>query len=371
VTRVVHVVAAGEVGGAERMLADLASHPAETGAEHSIAVLSPSPALAALFRRRSIRVHDPGPVAEGALPFLRTSFGRRRVAWLASVLRREGARVVHLHTFASHVLGTRAALEAGARVLRTEHSTRVFDDPSCWPFSRWSLARTDASVAVSEHVLERAVTRAGWTRGRMRVVPNGVDLTHFAPRPRPPGGPFTFGIVGRLEPRKGVDLAIRAVARVSGVKLEVIGDGQERAALEALAGTLRVRDRVSFHGFLEDTRPAVEKCHAVLCASRSEGLGISLLEAMAMQRPVVGFKVGGVAEIVRHGRTGVLVDGGDLDGLARAMDEAAGAPERSQELGASAREHVASRFSTDVMCAGYARAYGELARHGYDGVARV
>jgi glycosyltransferase involved in cell wall biosynthesis len=352
------------------MLADLASHPAETGAEHSIAVLSPSPALAALFRRRSIRVHDPGPVAEGTLPFLRTSFGRRRVAWLSSVLRREGARVVHLHTFASQVLGTRAALEAGARVLRTEHSTRVFDDPSCWPFSRWSLARTNASVAVSEHVLERAATRAGWARGRMRVVPNGVDLAHFAPRPEPPRGTFTFGVVGRLEPRKGVDLAIRAVARVPGVKLEVIGDGLERPSLEALAGALRVGDRVAFRGFLEDTRPAVERCHAVLCSSRSEGLGIALLEAMAMQRTVVGFRVGGVAEIVQHGRTGLLVDEGDLDALVRAMSEAADAPGRTLELGRSAREHVSSRFSTDVMCAGYARAYGELARDAHDGVAR-
>jgi glycosyltransferase involved in cell wall biosynthesis len=278
------------------------------------------------------------------------------------VLLRERARIVHLHTFASQVVGTRAAIAAGARVLRTEHSTRAFDDLSCWPFSRWSLARTDASVAVSEHVLQRAVTRAGWAEDRMRVVPNGVDLDHFGPRPPPSEGRFTFGIVGRLEPRKGVDLAIRAVARVPGARLEVIGDGRERAMLEALVRSLRVGDRVSFLGFLDDTRPAVQRCHAVLCASRSEGLGLALLEAMAMQRPVVGFRVGGVTEIVQHGRTGVLVGDGDLDALVGAMNDAACTPGRSEELGRSAREHVASCFSTEVMCEGYARAYGELAR---------
>jgi glycosyltransferase involved in cell wall biosynthesis len=367
VIRVVHVVAAGEIGGAERMLAELACRPGETGAEHSIAVLSPSAALARLFRQRSIRVHDPGPVPDGPLPYLRASLGRRRVMWLSSVLERERARIVHLHTFASQVLGTRAARAAGARVLRTEHSTRVFDDLSCWPFSRWSLARADASIAVSDHVLRRAVARADWARSRMRVVPNGVDVTHFGPRPAPSQGPFTFGIVGRLEPRKGVDLAIRALARVPGAHLEVIGDGRERASLERLAAGLRVHDRVRFRGFVEDVRPAMERCNAVLCASRSEGLGLALLEAMSMQRAVVGFRVGGVAEIVRHGSTGVLVDDGDLDALVRAMGDAARAREHAEALGRSARAHVASLFSTDVMLEGYARAYAELATGGRDG----
>jgi glycosyltransferase involved in cell wall biosynthesis len=360
-TRVVHVVVAGEIGGAERMLVDLATRAGPTGAEHSVAVLSPRPDVARLFRAAGLRVHDGGAVSEGPLPFLWRSLGPRDVAWLARVLTRERARIAHLHTFASHVVGARAAVRAGARIVRTEHSTRAFDDPTCWPFSRWSLARTGVSVAVSEHVRAAALTRAPWAERRLRVVPNGVDVAHFTPRPPPPAGPFTFGAVGRLERRKGVDLAIRALSGVPGARLEVIGEGAERAALEALARGLGVRDRVGFRGFAHDTRPGVAGCHAILCASRAEGLGVALLEAMAMGRPVVGFAVGGVPEVVEDGRTGLLARPGDLAGLVRRMTQATGAADRLAALGAAARARVAERFSVDAMCAGYSRVYAELA----------
>jgi glycosyltransferase involved in cell wall biosynthesis len=359
--RVVHVVVAGEIGGAERMLVDLASRPDPTEADHSVAVLSPRDDLARLLRRASIRVHDAGAVAEGPLPFLRQSLGGREVSWLARILSRERAQIAHLHTFASHVVGTRAALRAGARILRTEHSTRAFDDPTCWPFSRWSLARTELSVAVSHHVRTVAASRAPWAAATLRVVPNGVDTTHFTPRPAPAApGPVTFGAVGRLARRKGVDLAIRAVAQVPGARLEVIGDGAARSSLEALARSLGVTDRVTFRGFVDDTRPSVATCHAVLCSSRSEGLGVSLLEAMAMGRPVVAFRVGGVPEIVEDGRTGLLTPAGDLPALVHRMKDVARAPERLEALGAAARARVVERFSVEAMCSGYARAYADV-----------
>ena len=164
-TRVVHVVVAGETGGAERMLVDLASQAASTGAEHAVALFTPNDALRRMLRDAGLRVHDRGAVREGPLPFLWRSLGPRDVAWLTHVLREERADVAQLHTFASQVLGTRAAARSGARVLRTEHSTRVYDDPSCWPFSRWSLARADAAVAISEHVRAVALARAPWASG--------------------------------------------------------------------------------------------------------------------------------------------------------------------------------------------------------------
>jgi glycosyltransferase involved in cell wall biosynthesis len=360
VTRVVHVVVAGEIGGAERMLVDLASAEG-AGVEHAVALLTPNDALRRMLRDTGLRVHDRGPVREGPLPFLWRSLGPRDVAWIARVLRDEGARVAHLHTFGSQVVGTRAALRAGARVLRTEHSTRVYDDPSCWPFSRWSLARADACVAVSDHVRAVAAARAPWAAPKVRVVHNGVDVERFAPRGEPKADAFTFALVGRLERRKGVDLALQALARVPGARLEVVGDGEERATLERTARDLALGDRARFHGYLADARPLLARSHAALCASRDEGLGIALLEAMATGLPVIGFRVGGVPEIVEDGATGVLCASGDVDALAAVMRETTRGRDRLAAMGAAASTRVRQRFSVAAMRAGYAAVYAEVA----------
>jgi glycosyltransferase involved in cell wall biosynthesis len=358
VTRVVHVVVAGEIGGAERMLVELASR--EHSAEHVIALFTPSDGLRHLLRRAGLQVHDRGRVREGPLPFLWRSLGAQDVAWLVRVLHDEGAGVVHLHTFASQVLGTRAARRAGLRVVRTEHSTRVYDDPSCWPFSRWSLARTDAAVAVSEHVRAVALARAPWAADRMTVIPNGVDADHFAPRQGPAPAGFVFAVVGRLETRKGIDRAIDAIASVPGARLEIIGDGAERGALESLARRRGVAERVRFHGYVDDTRPVLSRARAVLCTSRSEGLGIALLEGMAMGLPVVGFAVGGVPEIVRDGETGLLCPPDDAGALAEKMRRATTLGSTLETMGAAARARVVEHFSVEAMCAGYARVYARL-----------
>jgi glycosyltransferase involved in cell wall biosynthesis len=357
--RVVHVVVAGEIGGAERMLCELASR-AESRAEHSVALLTPNERLAALLRGSGLRVHDRGLVREGPLPYLWRTLGPRDVAWVAAVLRGERATVAHLHTFASQVVGTRAAMRAGARVLRTEHSTRAFDDPSCWPFSRWSLARADASLAISGAIRAAMLARAPWVASRSSVVPNGVDVDRFAPAGAPSGDRFTFVLVGRLERRKGVDLALEALARVPRVALEIVGDGEERGALERLARRRGLADRVRFHGYVDDPRPLLWAADAALCSSRSEGQGIALLEAMATARPVVGFAVGGVPETVGDGACGWLVPPGDVGALAERMIEAASDRARAGGRGEAARARVLEHFTVHAMCAAYAEVYARL-----------
>lgn len=295
------------------------------------------------------------------MSFLRRSLGPSEVAWLAQVLERERAQVCHLHTFASQVVGTRAGLRGKVRLLRTEHSTRAYDDATCWPFSRWSLARVDACVAVSEHVRTAVVARAPWAAERVRVVPNGVDVERFSPREGARADRFAFVIVGRLEPRKGVDVAIAAMAEVPDATLDVAGDGESRNALEELARRRRVSDRVRFHGFVDDPRDLLARSDAALCTSRKEGFGMALLEAMAMGRPVVGYAVGGVPEVVAHGSTGLLAPAGDVEGLVARMREAVAARDRTRALGEGARAWVVERFSVRSMCAAYGRAYAALA----------
>ena len=361
---VVHVVAAGEIGGAERMLVDLASSPRSR--PHSIALFTPNEALRALFRDSGLDVDDRGPVREGPLPYLASTFGSSDVRWLTSVLERRRATVCHLHTFASQVLGTRAALRAGARVVRTEHSTRVYDDPSCWPFSRWSLRRTDAVVFISDHVRKIALGRArGFLEAaKTTIVHNGVDTLRFAPREvddaRLPGGPVRFVALGRLDRRKGLDLALEALSLVSGAELDIVGDGDERAALEEQASRLGVRDRVRFSGHARDVRDAIARADVALSSAREEGLGVALLEAMAMGRPVVAVPTGGVPEIVHDGETGWLAPERSARALAQTMQAAVDAAEERRRRGERARERVVERFSVDAMREGYDEVYRRL-----------
>lgn len=358
---VLHVVVAGEIGGAERMLVDLARAPAAGGRAHAVALVTPNDRLRALLRDAGLDVDDRGAAREGPLSYLARTLGRSDVAWLEAIIRRRGSWIVHLHTFASQVVGTRAALRTGAKVLRTEHSTRVYDDPSCWPFSKWSLRRAHASVCISDHVRRVALARAPWAEGIMHVVPNGVDVARFIPRPLPSeSGRVRFVALGRLEPRKGVDIALRALVRVPNAELAVVGDGESRAKLESLARTLGVKDRVRFVGFAADVRDEIARAHLALSSARSEGLGIALLEAMAMSRAVVALPTGGVPEIVRDGDNGWLAHGNDEEALARAMREAIERPDEMARRGERARERVVAAFSIDAMREGYERLYGAL-----------
>ncbi len=363
-TKVAHVVVAGDIGGAERLLIDLASRPEASGAEHCIALMTPNPKLRMRFVSAGLRVRDRGPVRADPVSYLWRAFGPVDVDWLHRILREEAADIVHVHTYASHILGVRAALRSGLPVLRTEHGVAHYSDPSCALGRAWALRNTDALVAISDYVGHFVAARAAFARDRIRVVRNGVDGAYFAPIPPPSlassGEPFRFAVVCRLEAWKRVDRAIRAVASVPGIRLTIAGSGGEERRLHRLARRLGVADRVAFLGWQADPRPAIAACHAAINCARNEPLGLSVLEAMAMQRPVVAVATGGVPEIVRHGKTGWLVSDGSAHALARGLAEASADEGKAAAFGAAARQFVEREAGIETMCRGYAGAYADL-----------
>ncbi|MGD0678976.1 MAG: glycosyltransferase family 4 protein, partial [Polyangiaceae bacterium] len=209
--RVMHVVVAGDIGGAERLLVELASRPGKTGASHAVALITPNRKLSAYLASAGLEVHERGPARDGPFAYLALSLGSRDLKWLSALLFDRRIDVVHTHTFASHVIGTRAARRLRLPQLRTEHHVMHYFDPSCAAFTRWAAARTDSIVAVSEYVRSVLERTAPAVARRTTVVRNGVDTSYFDPRPRPAGG-FRLGIVCRLTRWKRVHLAIRAAA---------------------------------------------------------------------------------------------------------------------------------------------------------------
>lgn len=364
--RVLHVVAAGELGGAERMLADLArSSPCDEAMrdiEHTVALFPASSRLHPFFSDHGLRVHARAVHRESAAMYVRRAFGRTELRWLEHIVGQTRSDILHLHTLGSQVLGTRAARRLGKPVLRTEHSTRAFDDPSAWPFSRWSLRRVQASVAISEHVANAVRARAPWASSKLHTVPNGVDTEHFAFTAMPPRtcpSALTFVLSGRLEPRKGIDIALRALALVPEASLRIVGDGPELQALQLLSQSLGLGHRVHFTGFSDNVRAQLGIGHVVLSSSRKEGLGLAVLEAMAMGRPAVAVPVGGLPEFV-DASTGFLAEACTAEALAAAMRAAAQCTDL-EGLGVAARTRVLNKYSLRAMRSGYARLYRTLA----------
>ena len=351
-----HVVVGGDIGGAERLLVDLAKRPTESGADHAIAVITPNRALVRYFCDAGLALHDRGAARENPFAYLYSSLGPVDVAWLTGLVKSERIDIVHTHTFASHVLGTRAALRAGRPQIRTEHGTVHYTDPSCALFTRWAAARTERLVAVSEHVKRGIVKTAPKVAPRMTVVRNGVDTAYFSPRAAP-AGEFSLAIVCRLTPWKRVDLAIEAAA-LAGVPLVVVGDGEDRARLEGVA--TRTNGKVRFVGHQADPRAFIADASAVMSTSKEEPLGLSVLEALAMERPVIAIAEGGVPEIVHDGETGLLVQEATAPAVAAAITRARDERGWFDAMGPVARRFAVEQCSIESMCAGYAREYRDL-----------
>jgi glycosyltransferase involved in cell wall biosynthesis len=219
-------------------------------------------------------------------------------------------------------------------------------------------------ICISEHVREKVLEGTGGSC-RTTVVYNSADPTLFAPVSAGPPDSLTILSIGNLIPIKGHELLIRAASSLASefpsLRWEIIGDGPERHRLQSLANELQVADRVSFMGRRSRTQvaDALRRCTLFVLASHYEALGCVYLEAMATGKPVIGCRGQGIAEVIRHGRNGLLV-GCDNEGeltLAISMllrDE----PGRCK-MSIAARETILDRFTLTQQAENLARVYRE------------
>jgi glycosyltransferase involved in cell wall biosynthesis len=154
--------------------------------------------------------------------------------------------------------------------------------------------------------------------------------------------------VGRLSWEKGQDVLLRSVPAVAAALPEVrfllCGTGPEEGSLRRLAQGLRVADRVEFLGFAPDVRPVLASAAIFAMPSRSEGLGVAVLEAMAMGNPVVASDVGGLRDSVLQGETGLRVPADDPEALAEALLALLQSPERARQMGAAGRARALEQY---------------------------
>ena len=343
--RVLHVIWNLAGGGAERVVLDLCRH-SPPDIRCAVQPIASGGALAPAFAEARVSV----------LPAVRR--GRRvgpgTVARLAAVAR--GYDVVHTHLWAGDTWGRIAGTLAQRPVLTTEHNTR--------PDAGWRGALSRAMAPLSDRIIcvsdaAAGVARAGGVApARLRVVANGIDLSHHEPLPLPEGVPPRVLFLGRLVRQKGPDVlldAVRQMGALPGLEVRVLGEGPMRAQL---ATHEAVRSgRVRLLGWQADPREHVGWCSLVVMPSRWEGFGLVAVEAMASGRPVLASSVDALPGVV--GEAGWLIPPEDPTALARALAAALGDPVGLR--GRAARgPGLARRFTVEAMVSAYAEAWRGL-----------
>jgi teichuronic acid biosynthesis glycosyltransferase TuaC len=222
-------------------------------------------------------------------------------------------------------------------------------------------------VCVSERVREEVLAGTG-PSCRTSVVYNGVDPDLFSPAAQLSSDPLKILSVGNLISTKGHDLLVRAMAAVVPefpmLSLEIIGEGGERARLEALAKKLQIRERVHFLGrrSRSEVSAAMRQCTLFTLPSRYEGLGCVYLEAMSSGKPVIGCRGQGIAEVILHGRNGFLVGPDNERELTLALSMLLRDENRRNNLGRAARDTILERFTLTQQAEQLARIYRECAQ---------
>jgi glycosyltransferase involved in cell wall biosynthesis len=296
------------------------------------------------------------------IPRPRNDHDWRNLATHVSALRTLRPDVLHL-SLASPWSCQYAIAAAG--LVRRPRVVAVYQLPVPPVNTRQRLTKRITSRAVDSHVgvgvrTSRVIEElVGLRVGSVQTIHNGVPDVDADAAPRLAAGPIV-GAVGRLAFQKGFDVLLRAMREVDNATVVIVGDGEDREQLEALANRLGVADRTIWAGWSDDVRSQVRAFDVFALPSRFEGFPLAVLEALLAERPVVAADVGSVGEAVIPGETGFLVQPDDPGALAAAIRQLIGDAELQRRMGARGRRLVLGRFTARDMARSFSELYAEL-----------
>jgi glycosyltransferase involved in cell wall biosynthesis len=349
--KILHVQRIGGIGGSERHLLTLLPALAERGVDVRFLGLDDTS-------------RAPDPFYEAlTVPFARIPAPRDIDPRLALRVRREtsNADIVHTHLVHADVYGALGA----QRLVSTKHN----DDPfraGAFRFVERALTRRASKViAITEALARFQVERVGLPADKLEVIHYGLDELPAAwgsnPADDVPSDARVLLAVCRLEPQKGLDIAVRALPEIRAhhprAELVVLGEGTQRPELERLATSLQVP--VHLLGRVPDVTAWLRRADLLVHPARWEGFGLALLEAMLASKPIVATNVSSIPEIVADGETGLLVPPDDAPALAAALIRTLNEPGGYGEQG---RTRAESEFSVARMADRTLALYERVAR---------
>lgn len=281
--------------------------------------------------------------------------------------------ILHNHQMCGHaVIATLVARWLGKKNVIKLACAGLFGDFeafSQFAYLKWGLKvlhMADAIVAISREIQDELL-HYGFAPEKIHRIPNGVDLQEFrrtGPLPRDPKRRFI--LLGRRDPQKGIDTALKALKILTDkgladrVELKSYGRDYSDWGYRQMARDLGVDQYVSFLPFEDNIVEVYQKAYCLLLPSVGEGLSNVLLEAMAMEMPVIGSQVSGTAEVVDNKKTGLLIPTGSPEALAQAMELVVTNPRLAADLGRRARWKVQEYYSLDAVAQKYAELYESL-----------
>ena len=367
--RVMHLIPRYRNDGTCRMVNALVKHADHTRFEIFVGILSRDEGSPQSLRDMGAR-----PVQFDMKRFTDLSV----LPALIRTLRQNRIQILHTHRTRPDLLGRVAGRWAGVPVnVSTMHWVGEWN----WRgkalarpvrlLYRLTLAWTQKIVNISAG--EMALMQAeGIPPGKMTVIYNGVDGEVFLPAKSPRNergaadnaSPLVVGCVAFLSKRKGVSYLIDAfrqvVDRCPRARLQIVGDGEERAALQAQIAALGLERHVELLGIRQDVPALMNAFDIVVLPSLWEPFGLAIAEAMACAKPVVATRVGGIPEIVEHEHTGLLVPAATVAPLADALLALANNEALRVQLGEAGRQRFLDRFDSRTMAAKYEALYESL-----------
>ena len=364
---IAHLLPTFGMGGQERVALDLAVGQKARG--HRVMGVSlaegTSGPLADEFRAQGIAVHSrtkwPRKVGVDVSLPLR----------LAALFRAEHVQVVHTHNPQPLIYGAPAGKLAGCTTVHTRHGENP-DPPLRKLLRRLSGTLADAYVAVSEETAALAHAEHDANGSKISVIRNGIDLTRFDPgRPershmrdllQVPRDAWVVGTVGRVVPDKNHALLVDAMQPLvaEGAHLVIVGDGDDLPALRAKVASLPHKDRYHLLGVRRDAPRVMQAFDVFAMSSRSEGLPLVILEAMASGLPIVSTAVGGIPNVIIDGHTGLLVQNGKDGALSSALRRLRDDAPLAGGLSAEGRALAITEYASDVMVERYLALYARL-----------
>ena len=378
------VIARLNIGGPALHVAYLTAGLAERGYETTLVagtLARGEESMARVSEARGVRIET--------LPALHREIGPLRDAQailrLARLIREERPTILHTHTAKAGAVGRIAALLAGTArppiIVHTFHGhvLRGYFNPlttlAFRTLEKWLARITTALVAVSPEVRDDLVKLHVAPASKFTIVRLGIELDERtggnedsrAETRRQLGvapDAFVVGWVGRMTAVKRTDDVVRAlrglVDRGVDAYLCLVGDGPDRDHLEQYAHELGVVKRCLFVGYQQDVAQFYGAIDALLLPSVNEGTPVSVIEALAAQRPAVATRVGGTPDVIRDGVDGFLVEVGDAEALSDRLAELAADPARRAQMGAAGRARVLERYAVERLVDDVDRLYKSL-----------
>lgn len=288
------------------------------------------------------------------LPIMNKNLTVMRLADVKKLIAEFKPDILHAHYATS--CGLVAALTRFHPFVLSVWGDDVLAFPNKSPVHKWVMRKIINAadyVSATSHMLADSTRELIGGDKKIEVIPFGVDLNHYQFKQRKPKDYIHIGTVRKLTPKYGLEFLIKAVARLaeSGykVKLTIVGKGELRSSLEALARQLEIANIVDFVGFVPNPQVVdyLQQFDIFVMPSVEEGetFGVAAVEAMATGLPVIASRIGGLHEVVEDGKTGLLIGPGDVDSLFEALKTYLDFAELRYSHGSEGRHKVKRQYN--------------------------